>query len=82
MPCRQCCLFICKHWPGLCSSETITCSDRTCCAAVLSCCSCGGELSLVPLVGMAHGQVLTGPAEQQVVVVSLVEGLMEMLQLA
>jgi hypothetical protein len=31
---------------------------------------------------MAHGQVLIGPAEQQVVVVSLVEGLMEMLQLA
>jgi thioesterase domain-containing protein len=42
--------------------------------------SCGGELSLVPLTGLVHGQVLTGAAEQQTVVVALVEGLMEMLQ--
>lgn len=42
--------------------------------------SCGGELSLVPLAGLLHGQVLTGAAEQQTVVVALVEGLMEMLQ--
>lgn len=42
--------------------------------------SCGGELSLVPLTGLMHGQVLTGAAEQQTVVVALVEGLMEMLQ--
>jgi hypothetical protein len=40
--------------------------------------SCGGELSLVPLTGLLHAQVL---AEQHVVVVGLVEGLMEMLQM-
>jgi len=50
-----------------------------CC--LLLTCSCGGELSLVPLVGLLHGQVLTGGHAQQVVVVGLVEGLMEMLQM-
>lgn len=43
--------------------------------------SCGGELSLVPLAGLGHGQVLTGEREQQVVLVALVDGLMEMLQM-
>jgi hypothetical protein len=43
--------------------------------------SCGGELSLVPLTGLLHGQVLTGEREQQVVLVALVDGLMEMLQM-
>lgn len=50
-------------------------------AACCCLCSCGGELSLVPLAGLLHGQVLTGAHEQQVVVVALVEGLMEMLQM-
>lgn len=35
----------------------------------------------MPLAGLVHGQVLAGAAEQQVVVVALVEGLMEMLQM-
>ncbi|KAF6259565.1 hypothetical protein COO60DRAFT_995113 [Scenedesmus sp. NREL 46B-D3] len=43
--------------------------------------SCGGELSLVPLTGLLHGQVLTGERDQQVVLVALVDGLMEMLQM-
>lgn len=50
-----------------------------CCSACAR--SCGGELSLVPLAGLLHGQVLSGAAEQQVVVVALVEGHMEMLQM-
>jgi hypothetical protein len=41
--------------------------------------SCGGELSLVPLAGLVHGQVLTGAQEQEMVVVSVVDGLLEML---
>jgi thioesterase domain-containing protein len=41
--------------------------------------SCGGELSLVPLAGLAHGEMLTGVRSQQSVVVALVEGLMEVL---
>eukprot|EP00882_Tetradesmus_deserticola_P017143 GHRQ01018346.1.p1 GENE.GHRQ01018346.1~~GHRQ01018346.1.p1 ORF type:complete len:236 (-),score=94.62 GHRQ01018346.1:789-1448(-) len=43
--------------------------------------SCGGELSLVPLTGLLHGQVLTGERDQQVVLLALVDGLMEMLQM-
>lgn len=43
--------------------------------------SCGGELSLVPLIGLLHGQVLTGEREQQLVIVAVVDGLMEMLQM-
>jgi hypothetical protein len=43
--------------------------------------SCGGELSLVPLTGLQHGQVLTGERDQQVVLVAVVDGLMEMLQM-
>lgn len=37
------------------------------------------ELSLVPLSGLLHGQVLNGAREQQLVVVAVVDGLMEML---
>lgn len=42
---------------------------------------CGGELSLVSLTGLCHGQVLIGDQEQQIVLVAVVDGLMEMLQL-
>lgn len=43
--------------------------------------SCGGELSLVPLTGLLHGQVLNGEQQLQMVLVAVVDGLMEMLQL-